>query len=124
MNDLPRCDRMYDALPSDDEGECSCGSDLNQSNGSFECSACGVTICEYCAIVGQCRNDACENVYCEKCAPKWLPAENGGCCAHHDNVWRYHAAQHEQFFAAAVPVSPQQETYKTILDAMFPGRTG
>ncbi len=61
------------------------------------CAACGNHIQ---VEPAECRHDACKNTYCIICAPKHLPAANGGCCVAHDNVWRYHAAQHEQFFAA------------------------
>ncbi len=79
-HDLPRCDRMYDALPPDDEGQCPCDADLGRSNGPFECSACGEAICEDCALAGECRNDACENVYCLVCAKGFLRARDAGVC--------------------------------------------
>jgi len=79
-HDLPRCDRFQDALPSEDCGECLCGADLSACNGPIDCSACKVTICEDCALKGECRHDACENVYCDKCAAGFLPAEDAGFC--------------------------------------------
>ena len=76
----PHCNRMYDAVPPDDEGQCPCDADLYRSNGPFECAVCRVAICETCGLAGECRNDACENLYCEKCATGFLPANCGGVC--------------------------------------------
>ena len=80
MTHDPCMDRFSQPLPVV-KCECLCGVVLIEGEyDGANCSACDRVICEQCMDLNHCRNDACENLYCEKCAKDFLRARDAGVC--------------------------------------------
>ncbi len=80
MSPDPCMDRFSQPLPVV-KCECLCGVILIEGEyDGANCSACDAVVCEECSDLNHCRREDCENVYCDKCAPKFLRAADGGVC--------------------------------------------
>ena len=101
MNCDPCMDRFSQPWPVV-KCECLCGAVLIEGEyDGANCSACGAVVCEHCSDVNHCHHGDCENVYCDNCAEKFLPAEDASVCVPCVNAqWRHQHAAYQRLLAA------------------------